>query len=133
MLGQRIGNIYCGSLFLSLVSLLAHEDIPEVTYMKGKNIVLFAYGSGFASSMFRLQTLAAIPKDPTILQQLSLRTKITPEDYTARMKKREEDYQRKDFIPQDNITELRPGTVYLEKVDSRWRRFYGRVQTSPKL
>jgi len=45
--GERIGGLYTASLFFSLHSLLEHtEDI------KGKDILLFGYGSGSCSSLF---------------------------------------------------------------------------------
>lgn len=110
---------------------MAHEDISAVILTQHKNIILFAYGSGFAASMFRLYTTEPLTKDPSLLHQLSRRVKLTPTDYSLRMQKREEDYQRANFSPQDNLAELRVGTVYLEKVDEKWRRYYKRL--TPKL
>jgi hydroxymethylglutaryl-CoA synthase len=94
---------------------------------------MFAYGSGFAASMFRLYAPHDLSKNDKILQQLTNRIKITPEEYSRRMQVREVDYQRKSFTPQDHIQELREGTVYLERVDERWKRYYNRVSHRPKI
>ena len=45
-IAQRVGNIYTGSLFGCLISLLALN--PEI---KNKNVLLFSYGSGCCASM----------------------------------------------------------------------------------
>lgn len=49
-ISQRIGNIYTGSLFAGLVSLLVTN--PEI---KNKNVMLFSYGSGLCSSMLTVR------------------------------------------------------------------------------
>ena len=93
---------------------------------------MFAYGSGLASSMFRLIAVEPLLKNNTILTKLSQRIKLSPEEYSRRMQVREQDYQRKNFVPEDNLNELRPGTIFLERVDDKWRRFYNR-KDDPKL
>ena len=45
-ISQRIGNIYTGSLYSCLISLLTVN--PEI---KDKNVMLFSYGSGLMASM----------------------------------------------------------------------------------
>ena len=94
---------------------------------------MFAYGSGFAATMFRLHVNVSMTKNPEIIDQLSRRIKLNPEEYTRRMQVREQDYQRKDYVTTDNLQELRPGTVYLEKVDNKWRRFYKRKENNPRI
>ena len=94
---------------------------------------MFAYGSGLASSLFRLRATVDIQRNPEVLEKLQRRTKVTPEEYTRRMQVREEIYEKKSFTPLDSINELAVGTVYLEKVDEKWRRFYGRVGPRPKI
>ncbi|MGO8970253.1 MAG: hydroxymethylglutaryl-CoA synthase family protein [Myxococcaceae bacterium] len=47
-LSARVGNIYTGSLYLSLASLLQ----KEATLLAGKRIGLFSYGSGCVSEFF---------------------------------------------------------------------------------
>lgn len=49
-ISQRIGNIYTGSLFSCLISLLISGlDI------KGSNVMLFSYGSGLCSTMLSVK------------------------------------------------------------------------------
>ena len=43
-----LGNIYTGSLYNGLITLLCDSTID----LDGKNILLFSYGSGCAASMF---------------------------------------------------------------------------------
>jgi hydroxymethylglutaryl-CoA synthase len=94
---------------------------------------MFAYGSGLAASMFRLRAVRDLPKNPELFAVLASRIKISPEEYTRRMLEREKNYEKKNFTTVDSLTELRPGTVYLEKVDDRWRRFYKRVDNRPRI
>lgn len=49
-ISQRIGNIYTGSLFSCLISLLINN--PQI---KNKNAMLFSYGSGLCSSMLSIK------------------------------------------------------------------------------
>jgi hydroxymethylglutaryl-CoA synthase len=50
LLAKQLGNIYTGSLYNGLMTLVCDESID----MLGKKIMLFSYGSGCASSMFML-------------------------------------------------------------------------------
>ena len=74
-----------------------------------------------------------IPKNPELFARLARRVKLSPEEYTRRMTERENNYARKGFETVDSLTELLPGTVFLSKVDDKWRRFYERTQASPKI
>lgn len=49
-ISQRIGNIYTGSLYSCLVSLLVSN-----LDLKNKNVLLFSYGSGLCSSMLSVK------------------------------------------------------------------------------
>lgn len=75
-ISQRIGNIYTGSLFSCLVSLLT--SFPDI---KNKNVMLFSYGSGLCSSMLTVK----IHSNPlnrtqidTVLDRLKNRVRVTP-------------------------------------------------------
>jgi hydroxymethylglutaryl-CoA synthase len=48
LLAKKLGNIYTGSLYNGLLSLLCDESID----LKNKKVMLFSYGSGCAASMF---------------------------------------------------------------------------------
>lgn len=45
-ISQKIGNIYTGSLFSTLIGLMLTEQNLE-----GKNVALFSYGSGLCSTL----------------------------------------------------------------------------------
>lgn len=47
-LAKQLGNIYTGSLYNGLLSLVCDPDID----LAGKKILMFSYGSGCAASMF---------------------------------------------------------------------------------
>lgn len=49
-ISQKIGNIYTGSLYSCLISLLTSN-----LEVKNKNVLLFSYGSGLCSSMFTVK------------------------------------------------------------------------------
>ncbi|AMC94532.1 hydroxymethylglutaryl-CoA synthase [Erysipelothrix larvae] len=75
---RRVGNIYTGSVFLSLLSLL------DSGHLKGNDrIGLFSYGSGAVGEFFSLLTVEGyennIPHD--IEENLDKRIKLTREEY----------------------------------------------------
>mmetsp|Transcript_39999 Transcript_39999/g.35688 ORF Transcript_39999/g.35688 Transcript_39999/m.35688 type:complete len:114 (-) Transcript_39999:469-810(-) len=50
-LSTNMGNIYTGSLYLCLMSLIADTNVDLVN----KKILMFSYGSGLASAMFMIR------------------------------------------------------------------------------
>jgi len=48
LLAKNLGNIYTGSLYNGLLSLICDDTID----LSGKKILMFSYGSGCAASMF---------------------------------------------------------------------------------
>lgn len=52
-LAKKLGNIYTGSLFNGLLTLICDEKLD----LKGKNIMMFAYGSGCAASMYYVKVV----------------------------------------------------------------------------
>ncbi|OMJ69296.1 hypothetical protein SteCoe_33017 [Stentor coeruleus] len=83
--------------------------------------------------MFRIFARKRVQMDQGIIMGFRSRIKLDPEEYTRRMNVREKDYERKGFSPKDAVGELAPGTVYLDRVDEKWRRFYKRTENTPKL
>lgn len=78
---QRTGNIYTGSLFSCLISLLVLN--PNI---KNKHVLLFSYGSGCCSTMMTAKINSnPLIKNNFILERLSQRIKISPEEYTKIM------------------------------------------------
>ena len=80
-LSARVGNIYTGSLYLSLAALL-HK---EATLLAGKRIGLFSYGSGCVSEFFSGvvgQRAPAAIASAGLYRVLSDRERIGVEEYT---------------------------------------------------
>jgi hydroxymethylglutaryl-CoA synthase len=51
LLAKQLGNIYTGSLYNGLLSLICDEGID----LTGKKVMMFSYGSGCAASLFVLR------------------------------------------------------------------------------
>lgn len=118
------GNIYTGSLYLSLASLLTYVPAEELA---GKRISLFSYGSGLASAFFSLQVKGDISQLVSALDlknSLDNREKVSPTDYEAALALREKAHLKKSFSPEGSIDHLRKGTYYLTNIDDKFRRFY---------
>ena len=55
LLAKQLGNIYTGSLYNGLLSLICDESID----LTDKKVLMFSYGSGCAASMFVLHVNAS--------------------------------------------------------------------------
>ncbi|MDN6899714.1 hydroxymethylglutaryl-CoA synthase [Oenococcus sicerae] len=73
--GRQVGNIYTGSLYLSLISLLDHGDVQA-----GDLIAMFSYGSGAEGELYSLTLMenyqqaikSHVQKDLNARQRLSV-------------------------------------------------------------
>lgn len=76
---QRVGNIYTGSLFLGLLSLL--ENRPQLK--AGDRIALFSYGSGAVSEIFSANLVPGFEQllDHKRMERLDQRTVLSVSDY----------------------------------------------------
>ncbi|KAI2636698.1 hydroxymethylglutaryl-coenzyme A synthase C terminal-domain-containing protein [Xylaria nigripes] len=77
------GNMYCGSLWSGLVSLISYVDSAA---LEGKRIGLFSYGSGLAATFMSLRikgSTATIAKTLDIPNRLAARRAVSPETYEA--------------------------------------------------
>lgn len=86
-LAKRLGNIYTGSLYNGLLSLVCSDSLD----LSGKNILLFSYGSGCASSVFRVSVrgdYSQIKRNARFQERLNNRVKVDPTVYTEIMNKR---------------------------------------------
>ena len=76
---QMIGNIYTGSLFLGLLSLLENAENLKA----GDKLALYSYGSGAVSEFFSVELVegyeAYLDKDR--LKKLNQRTALSVADY----------------------------------------------------
>lgn len=77
----QCGNMYCGSVYGSLCSLIANISSQD---LQGKTIGLFSYGSGLASSLFSFKVNGStenIAKQLDIQNRLDSRRVVGPEVY----------------------------------------------------
>lgn len=124
-LAKNLGNIYTGSLYNGLITLLCDSSID----MQGQNVMMFSYGSGCAASMFFVKFKSGYKNHPiyslaSYQTRLEQRTKISAEEYDSWMASREQLFGKCGYTPQGATNHLFPGTFYLTKVDDKHRRFY---------
>ncbi|KAJ4349803.1 3-hydroxy-3-methylglutaryl coenzyme A synthase [Didymosphaeria variabile] len=118
------GNMYCGSVYGSLCSLLSNLDGENST---GKRIALFSYGSGLASSMFSFKisgSITELQKKLDVKNRLENRRVVAPEVYDEMCNLRERAHLKKDYKPEGKVNDLFPGTYYLTEIDGMFRRKY---------
>ncbi|KAJ2323459.1 3-hydroxy-3-methylglutaryl coenzyme A synthase, partial [Coemansia sp. RSA 2681] len=124
---RSIGNMYTGSVFFGLASLLSEVPFAQ---LEGKRVAMFSYGSGCAASMYSFRVRAdttAIAATIRLSERLDMRTKVSPAEFEKAMELREKTHNAQEYEPTGNVDELFPGTYYLQKIDSMWRRAYGRT------
>ncbi|OAY65044.1 hydroxymethylglutaryl-CoA synthase-like isoform X1 [Ananas comosus] len=130
LLPKQIGNMYTASLYAALASVIHNKH----TSLGGKRIVMFSYGSGLSSTMFsfKLQdgqhpfSLSNIATVLNVQEKLESRHVFAPEKFVKTLKLMEHRYGAKDFETTKDTSLLSPGTFYLTKVDSMYRRFYNK-------
>ena len=99
LLAKQLGNIYTGSLYNGLLSLIGDTSID----LKGKKLMMFSYGSGCAASMFTIHVngnYQHIQKACEFKSRLESRIKVSPEEFDKLMAYREKMYGRCNFEPQ---------------------------------
>jgi len=122
LLTKRIGSSYTASCYTNLYSLCSYIKEGLV----GKSIVLYSYGSGSASGMYRIRchalpTLSRV--NPDIFAYLDKRKKHTPETYVEMIEEFSETYGRFDFKPKVSEAQI-PGVYYLDRCDEWGVRYY---------
>ncbi|XXG43201.1 hypothetical protein AAC387_Pa01g3292 [Persea americana] len=128
LLPKQVGNMYTASLYAAFVSILHGKP----SALRGKRVVMFSYGSGLSSTMFsfRLQdgqhpfSLSNIACVLNVSEKLDSRHIFSPEKFVETMKLMEHRYGAKDYVTCSDKSLLAPGTFYLTKVDSMYRRYY---------
>lgn len=126
-LGRNVGNLYTGSLYAALVSLVSQRRGA----LDGEKAMLFSYGSGLAATMFpaKFNGSAALDKlaDQADMQgKLDDRVAIQPEEYSRTLEQREKAYgQFPVEVPRPQ--NVRKGAYYLTGVDRLGRRTYNRA------
>lgn len=75
------GNMYCASVYGSLVSLLSNVKSEQ---LQGKRVAIFSYGSGLASSIFSLKVKGStqeMVEKMNLHERLDSRRTVAPEVY----------------------------------------------------
>lgn len=125
-LSKQLGNIYCGSLYAGLVSLLHNADLGN------KNVMMFSYGSGLAASMFLIRgrgSTAGLATTLRLKERLANRVKVPPLEYDAIMHQREVNFGHLKEGPLNvDFSRLYDGTYYLVSIDKKWKRSYKRYE-----
>lgn len=132
-IGKNVGNIYTGSLYIGLISMILDQNID----LTGKRMMMFSYGSGCAATMFTLKFHGKNLGDYKEIRKTNFdvmdnlfqnRKKVSPLDYEIFQARKEKLYLSKDYSPENNacLEELYEGTYFLEHVDKMWRRSYSK-------
>ncbi|KAJ1548863.1 hypothetical protein HK405_013729 [Cladochytrium tenue] len=126
---KNCGNMYCGSLYSGLCSLLSEVASEQ---LQGKRVVLFSYGSGLASSMFSFTVRGSTSEIAAALRvssRLAARSRIPASTYDGIMALREGTHNARSYQPVSDVAApdaMFPGTYYLEAIDDKFRRTYSR-------
>jgi hydroxymethylglutaryl-CoA synthase len=141
----QCGNMYCGSLYSGLCSLLS---LVQSDQLEGKRIGMFSYGSGLASTMFSLRVVKStenIRARLDLKKRLSERRVVPPTTYdevSSISKNLDEKrqilmsrvqicrlrafaHQQSPYQPVGSVAGLCKDTYYLTHVDKMFRRTYG--------
>lgn len=134
LLANQVGNMYTPSVYSGLVSYLISADANELA---GKNVALFSYGSGLASSLYSITITDNVNHLRTITDKLAhlktsleQRQKISPKEFTNLMEIREHNNHAAPYVPVGSVDTLFPGTFYLKSIDEMHRRVYDRTPTN---
>lgn len=125
-LNKKIGNIYTGSLYLSLISaILAAEDEDLID----KRVFMYSYGSGAIASIFSLKFKKEFRKEKVLnLSQInhlmSQRQKTDINKFEVLNQRREFLYNKKGFVNELNTDYLWDNSYYLHEVNNRGERAY---------
>ena len=124
---KRCGNMYTASLYGGLASLISAVEPAEIL---GKRISMFAYGSGCASSYYCIRVkgdTTEIREKMDLLNRLASMKVVPCQEYVDALKLREKNHNAGSYIPEGSIDNIWPGAFYLENIDEKYRRKYGRA------
>ncbi|CAK7566353.1 MAG: 3-hydroxy-3-methylglutaryl coenzyme A synthase [Sporothrix epigloea] len=120
----NVGNMYCGSVWGGLASILSFNDSAS---LQGKRIGLFSYGSGLAASFCSLRVVGSteqIHKTLDIPARLEARRAVPPATYDALCDLRKKAHLQKGYTPEGEVSTIASGVYYLEHIDDMFQRKY---------
>eukprot|EP01095_Lingulamoeba_sp_RSL-Kostka_P017464 TRINITY_DN906_c0_g1_i2.p1 TRINITY_DN906_c0_g1~~TRINITY_DN906_c0_g1_i2.p1 ORF type:complete len:498 (+),score=146.84 TRINITY_DN906_c0_g1_i2:33-1526(+) len=124
---KQIGNIYTGSLYLSLLSLIYFENDDNLI---GKKLLAFSYGSGVCSSLFYFRIRKSVQliknKLENLESKLNQRNTVTVNTFLQTLTSYESTLSQPDYTPITPTTDdyISSGTFYLNQIDSMYQRTY---------
>ncbi|KAF2135618.1 uncharacterized protein K452DRAFT_303411 [Aplosporella prunicola CBS 121167] len=124
MVPTMCGNMYCGSVWGGLASLLANVNSDD---LQGKRVGIFSYGSGLAASMLSMRVKGStkeLQEKLDLHKRLEERRVVAPEVYDEMCNMRERAHLQKSFEPKGSVDTIIPGTYYLTEIDDMFRRKY---------
>lgn len=125
-LAREVGNAYTASLYGALAALVADKGDAVV----GRRVLMFAFGSGFASTMYSLRAVSSLDQISRTLADLEptlrARRTLTPQEYSTCMRQREQDWNRFNYAPRTAPDDLFPGTYYIRSIGKDGEREYAR-------
>lgn len=124
---RRCGNMYTGSLYGGLASILSNKTSDE---LQGKRIFCYSFGSGCAASFFVVRAVGSTEKIRETLrlkERLEAMQVVPCNAYVDALKTREATHNAVAHDPKGSLEDLWPAAYYLEKVDDKYRRFYQRA------
>jgi hydroxymethylglutaryl-CoA synthase len=127
---RNVGNMYTASVYGGLASLLSNVESAN---LQGKRILVYSFGSGSAASVFSLRVkgdVTNLSKQLDLKQRLAAREVVPCQTYVDCLNTREQTHNAVNYEPKGKLSDLFPGTYYLEKVDGQFRRTYGRTATA---
>ena len=125
-LNKKVGNIYTGSLYLSLASIINNRKSED---LQNKRVFLYSYGSGAAATIFTARFDKSFNSDKFLNKQhlchmMKNRLKIDIGRFEALNYRREALYTAKGFLNEPIDEYLWEKSYYLAEVDKLGRRSY---------
>lgn len=137
LIANLVGNMYTPSVYSGLVSFLISKPIDQLA---GTKVGIFSYGSGLASSMYSLTIVKdssaksdlekLVSKLSYVVTQLESRRRASPEEFSKVLELVEKNSHQAPYQPEGSVADMFDGTYYLESIDDKYRRTYGRVTKS---
>ncbi|KAF7308385.1 3-hydroxy-3-methylglutaryl coenzyme A synthase [Mycena chlorophos] len=121
---RRLGNLYTGSLYACLASLIA--TVPPDTLL-GTRASLYAFGGGCAASFFVCRIVGSTEEmrgKMDLLARLESMRVVSCREFEDALKLREEHHAAVHYAPTGSIEDIWPGAFHLESVDEKGRRKY---------
>ena len=126
-LSEECGNMYTGSIFSALYSVLTGVKDPS-----GKKILVFSYGSGLSSSMFDFELSDKLEdfdkwKNRNLQKRLDNRVKLTPSEFAKNLDDRENKVYLNDSVLNKHKPIVFDNTYVLKSIDNLHRRKYQKI------